>query len=314
VKAPRWLTNNIGLKATSLALTMALYGVVVAGRTYEREVAFTPVLENVPPGFVVATELPEVLVRLQATPRGFAALGDPERRTIRIPVAGRDQREVRLSEADIPLPRGVSVLSMQPERLAVRLDRVVRRSLPVRAAVRGTPAPGYDVLATRSTPSTVLATGPESFFSNVTALETEPIDVEGAREPVTARVGLSAGRSVLTTAPDVVEVRVSIDSRHESASFKEVPVEVIGPMLRAGRVEPRTVTVRLRGPKALIEEIVAGELAATVDAAEFADRGPGRYVASPTVINLPPEVEVQSVAPRTVRLTLDGPPSTPPAP
>src|SRR2546430_11238861 len=72
---------------------------------------------------------------------------DERRVRFALDLASAAPGEVRIElNADMirpPLPRRLKVVRIEPGRVKVRLERVVRRTLPVRPELAGLPPPGY---------------------------------------------------------------------------------------------------------------------------------------------------------------------------
>lgn len=304
MKLPGWLAENFRLKVFAFLLTLLVYGVVVSGRSYERDLYFTVAVDGIPEDQVVVSELPEVRVRLAATRGGFSGLGDASRRVIRVPLPPAGKRQIHLSDSDLPLPRGVKALSMTPESFNLRLEKLVTRNLPVRAEAKGTPGGGHQVLSVRAIPEKVQVRAPQSVFAALSTLNTEPVNVDGRDEDFSTRVRIEADLPFVSLSPDAVDVSVDLGSEAGSRLLSKVSVQLLGPRADRVTLNRNSLQVKLRGPRAVVEKLAPDDLFATVDLMALPSQLPGTYAVVPQVNNLPAEVEVQSVWPETLRLTL----------
>jgi YbbR domain-containing protein len=93
-----------------------------------------------------------------------------------------------ISDSDIPLPPEVEVVSVEPTTISLELEQRLTRNLPIRPTVEGSPAEGFVLGDVRAVPAQISVQGPESRLTDVTAVATSPISVEGATGPVEASV------------------------------------------------------------------------------------------------------------------------------
>ena len=85
---------------------------------------------------------------------------------------------------EVRAPFGVEVTQVLPATLGIDLERSTRRTVPVKPALDGEPAPGYVVGRVSSEPATVDIVGPETRVKQITDATTEPVSVTGARTRV----------------------------------------------------------------------------------------------------------------------------------
>lgn len=304
MRLPRWLSDNFRLKLFAFILTTLVYGIVVAGRTYERELSFTVAVDGLAEDQVLVREAPEIRVRLVATPGGFSGLGDASRRVIHLTLPASGKGQFRLSDADLPLPRGVKALSISPESFDLRVEKVVTKTLPVRAESKGTPAAGHQVTSLRPIPDKIQVRGPQSVFASLSSVTTEAIDVDGREEDFSVRARFTTEIPFVVLPSDSINVAVGIDGAVGSRTLSKVAIELLGPHADRATLERKSLQVRLRGPRAVLDELDASSLFATIDLLALPSQLPGTYAVTPKLLNLPDEVEVQRLSPETLKLTL----------
>lgn len=175
-------------------------------------------------------------------------------------------------------------------------------SVDVDAVLVGSPAPGYAVLRIACNPSRVQVRPVPGGVIDFDHVVTEPVDISGLTSDVRVRVALAVPSGVASVNPSQVEVVVEIEA---SRSLGGLPVTVrnLAPGLVA-TVSPGTVDLVVRGPRALTERLVPGDVVAWVDAA-------GRTVGQSTVrVNVAfPEwaegrLEASMVSPAEVTLVI----------
>jgi hypothetical protein len=121
------LRANAGTKLVSLALALALWGLLAGEQRAEVTLAAPLELRELPAGLVLAGEAPaRVTLRLRGPRSLVAALGPSE---VAVVVAGAGlapgEQLLALRPEDARVPRGVEVLAVTPDR--VRLVLGARR-------------------------------------------------------------------------------------------------------------------------------------------------------------------------------------------
>lgn len=304
MRLPGWFTENFRLKIFALILTTLVYGIVMAGRTYERELSFSVAIDGIGADKVLVSQPPEIRVRLAATPGGFSGLGDASRRVIHLTLPASGKGHFGLSDADLPLPRGVQALSISPASFDLRIENLVTKTLPVRVESKGSPATGHQVTSLRPIPDKIQVRGPQSVFASLSHVTAEAIDVEGRDEDFSARARFTTEMPFVVLPSDGVDVAIGIESTVGSRTLPKVAVQLLGPRSERASLDRKSLQVRLRGPRAVLDELDAAALFATVDLLALPSQLPGTYAVTPRLLNLPEEVEVQRLSPETLKLTL----------
>lgn len=207
------LTENGLIKLLSLAFALVLWFFVMGERKVE--VGFTLPLElkNVPQGMVVVNEVPsQVEVRLSG-PRTLLMNLSP--RDVSISVDLVDLKPGLTSfkrlEERLNIPSGLKVTRLSPAFIDVKLERVLKRPVPVRVAMRGRPAQGYRVEGVRVVPAEVVVEGAEGELRSISEVVTEPVDVEGATGDFNVSIPVNyRGKFTAMKGEQGVEVRVTV--------------------------------------------------------------------------------------------------------
>lgn len=195
------------------------------------------------------------------------------------------ETEVRLAAVD-PQGEPLPELRVEPDQVTVTVpieQRLGFRELPVRVALQGRPARGYQLTEISVDPPTVTLTGDPRRLEEIGSyISTEPIDLSGARGELIAEVPLVLPAGVaLVGSPTMVEVRLQVEPILSTQVFQQVPVVVEG--LRPGmiaRLSPETVDLILRGPLPYVENLRPDELRIWIDVGAL-ERG--TYTLTPTV-------------------------------
>jgi YbbR domain-containing protein len=208
---------------------------------------------------------------------------------------------IALDVSDQPIPE----VDLRPRRIIVDVEVEARgRSVPVLVQTFGSPAPGFETVDRVVNPSTVLLDGPEEVLNDLVSVVTEPISIEGATQPVSARVGLASlppEVRLVEPADGQVTVVVQVRQRGVTQTLPDQPVTVtdLGPGL-AAQVEPASISVVIFAAEDQLTAMRAGAVQVTTSVAE---RGPGTYEL-PLSVAVPPGVQWIRTEPEQVLVTI----------
>ena len=161
-------------------------------RISERQLDASLTLLNVPAEMVVTSEVPRVLLlRLRGPLTRLRSL-DPAQIGVVVDLsgAGEGEHEFAVETRDVAVPDEVQVVAVSPPQVPLRLERVIRRPLPVRARVVGEPATGFAVGEIEVSPATVRVVGPRLQLEALRAAVTDSVSVEGAEGPIETMVAV----------------------------------------------------------------------------------------------------------------------------
>ncbi|MGI9253867.1 MAG: CdaR family protein, partial [Thermomicrobiales bacterium] len=200
-----------------------------------------------------------------------------------------------------PIPE----VDLRPRRIIVDVQVEARgRSVPVLVQTFGSPSPGFETVDRVVNPSTVLLDGPEDVLNDLVSVVTEPISIEGATAPVSARVGLaSLPPEVRLVEPADGQVTVVVQVRQRGVTQtlpdQKVTVNDLQPGLTA-TVEPGSISVVIFAAEDQLTAMRAGaiQVSTTVDGL-----GPGRYEL-PLSVAVPPGVQWIRTEPQVVQVTI----------
>jgi YbbR domain-containing protein len=203
--------SNIGLKALALIIAVGLW--LAGHRDTERAIEVPVEFRNIQPDLMVMDNRVDYVVLRVMGPRTLVSTLDAEEMKLSLDLNGAKPGSLSypLSADYFNIPRGISVARITPPVIHLRLEPVVRRTLPVSVRLTGKPAPGYRIAHTTVQPETVSVEGPAEDVRRLTAIETLPVDIEQSRGGTKRRVRLSAEGKPLSIVPDQVEVSIAIE-------------------------------------------------------------------------------------------------------
>jgi YbbR domain-containing protein len=304
------LQRNRALKILSLILAFFLwFSINVTERDAERIVELPVSVRRLAPGLVVTNLPAKPIVFTLRGPRTILDGVDERKLRASLDLSAAAPGEARLElNADMirpELPRRLKVIRVEPARLKMRIERLVRRRLPVRADLAGMPALGYTVAESSVTPNQVEVAGPASKVDELKEITTETVDLRGLSETMHRDTLLSWAGDFVSFTPEHVVVTVTVEEVMVSREFKRLEVQILNASGTPVRVTPTHVDLTVRGPQRVLHNYRVVDGAVTVDAAGLL---PGVHRVR-TRIDLPPALEITRRQPETLTLTVgDGGP------
>jgi YbbR domain-containing protein len=207
-----------------------------------------------------------------------------------------------LDAAGQPIPE-VAVL---PSRVATTVEVERRgRSVPVLVQTVGNPEQGYESVGSVANPATVLLDGPDEVLANILSVVTTPVNIDGATETVSTRVGLEdlpPDVRVVNPADGSVVAVVQIRPRGVTQLLSDLPVQVNAvPEGFTASVEPDRLGVVVFASEETMANLSGEEIAASVSAEGL---GAGRHQVRPSV-TVPPEVQWLRTDPEVIVVTIE---------
>lgn len=98
-------------------------------------------------------------------------------------------RTIQLTPQNIAvdLPAGVKIDEIQPNTIAVKLEKIDEYDVTIRAETEGDLAEGYEIYSSQVVPEKVRVRGPQSFVKSLNFVSTEKIDITGRQSDFTVQ-------------------------------------------------------------------------------------------------------------------------------
>jgi YbbR domain-containing protein len=262
------LMANWLLKLLALGLAFAIW-VAVTGESRVFHDVDVPLEIGLRDDCVLSGKSPTTIsVRLRGAESTVRRLTSPVRLSAFVDLRGAapGQRKILVDAGAIQgFPPDIEVVMVTPDRLDLKIERRMRKSVPVVPSVVGRPASGYTVYGTEAVPDVVEVEGPESDMASLRHLRTDPIHVDGKVRGFTTVVGaVPDGASVRVVDPKPVEVRVLLDVTPAKREFDDITVLFTGQRYYSAAV-PSRVQVVVSGPPGLVTRIRRDQVRAIVD-------------------------------------------------
>jgi YbbR domain-containing protein len=163
--------------------------------------------------------------------------------------------QITPENVNIELPVGFKLEEVQPTRIAVQLEKIVERDVPVKADTEGILADDFEIYNTVIAPPTVRVRGPESFVRPLDSISTEKINVESKQGDFTAQ---QVSLNVVSPKVRLVDTTVVDVFFHIAEKRVEKPFTVA---VKTEKGERRAF-FKLFGPRSIVENLRAEDLRA----------------------------------------------------
>lgn len=160
----------------------------------------------------------------------------------------------------VVLPNGVKFVKVEPSKVALKVEKVVEKEVPVKVETEGNLAEGFELFGTNVFPPKVRVRGAESFVKSFDSASTEKINIEGLKDNYFARqIGLNVVNPRITLIDTLVDVQFKIgEKRIEKPFLISVKTENTTKKVAFSLLGGRSIIEKLR-PEELKVEIIKGD-------------------------------------------------------
>ena len=197
-------------------------------------------------------------------------------------------------------------LTVIPSTVQVHIpveQRVGYKDAAVKALISGNVASGYWVSDISVDPATVTLVGAPNALNQLGGfVETEALEVTGAKENIVKRVRLKLPEGVSVLNASDVMLRVAVEPVLSGLTVRR-PVLISETCNLPSSVSPDTVEVILSGPLPILQTLKNDDVQIVVDAPRCAV---GTYQAELRAVNVPDKIKVESIVPATAEVDVQG--------
>jgi len=303
--------ENLRVKLVVGALATLFWFAVVTENFYEYAVDIPIVAVNVPPGKIIADDLP-VNARVRFEGKGRALLSLLFSRDARVVLDlsnVRRRQAFALQRQMVHSPRGGIELTplhiLYPDTVWVRLASSLEKPVRVSAAVQITTVAGYTVVyPLRLEPDSITVFGPEEIAQTIDSVKTEYKEFFDIQQNISAPL-------LLQPFPESQHVELSADRVQFHAdvqklievTLQEIPVQVQNAPknLRVTPV-PSTLSLTVEGGEKLLLDLKKEDIVAFIDYARLRDT---TTIGHPAHIRAPDGVRYRDVKPALFKLIIE---------
>lgn len=250
-----WLMKLVALVIT-LALWLGVSGLRAPITTRLNDIVLQPRISN----SLEITNSPVTEVALVVTgDRRKIDQIKPENLIVSLDLTSFDpgDRIVQLTpeNVNVELPTGVRLDEIQPNKIAVKLETVAEREIPVKAEIEGSVGDGFEIYSEAVAPAKVRVRGPSSYIKSLDFVPTEPINLENRESDLAAQqVPLNLSNPKATVLDTAVNVFFRIGEKRAERLFV-VPVTIAAETDAVNPKASKKATVVLFGARSIIENI-----------------------------------------------------------
>lgn len=209
------LVSNLLPKA-ALLLGVCVFWVLITTRQGQITTVTAPIrLHGVPDNVVLLRTMPEdVTIQIKAM-SSLAPQPSKLDLTAEIDASGVTEgiSALRVNHSDITTPAGMIITSVSPATIRVSVEKKMRKSVPVKAALKGRLAAGLAVICE---PGSVDIEGPASQVSQITRVTTEDIDASQLKSGKEYLKNIRVPEKQVTVLRDTpIIVKLSVRNKHK---------------------------------------------------------------------------------------------------
>ena len=201
-------------------------------------------------------------------------------------------------------------IGITPETVHVNIPVIQQggfRDVAVKVVVQGQVASGYRLENISVFPPviTVFASDPELVNALPGVVETQPLDLNDAKEDISTRLALVLDPKITIVGSQSVQVQVGISPIQTSITLLNQPINILGLSEGlAAQASPQTVDVIISGPLPTLDALTQQDIIVSVDVTGLAL---GTYQLAPKVEVLVGNVLVESILPSTIEVVISIP-------
>ncbi len=271
----RAIFSDLPFKILALVIAVFLWFIAVLDRSYVTSITVPVVLGRIETKKIISdfeTHLADVTFEGKGKDLLDLHLHQPEfRLTVSEGRAGIHQ--LKLKPADLKLPRNLTVRSIAPEYVKLKLNEVRTRRVKVKVPLKGQPPKGFTI--TRIRPgSNVQLTGPKEDIGLFATVFTESLNLGKVRQTDTLQLRVVPPEEEgFSTKPESVPVVVTVE-KEEARIFLGIPVKTIAPKSLRVRVKPTEAQIAVAGPSVLLNKLKPTDITARI---KISGLKPGHY-------------------------------------
>jgi len=154
----------------------------------------------------------------------------------------------------IKLPGGISIINVTPSFLTVKVEKEIKKDLPVIVSFSGKPTSGFFTYAVTK-PSSVMLKGPENILGPIEKIFTKPVDVNGMSESFKKEIALDLPECLdIISFSGIILAEVFIEEQIEAREFKNIPVKGKDSTYTFS-ITPPTIDIEVKGPVNVLEKL-----------------------------------------------------------
>jgi len=213
---------------------------------------------------------------------------------------------VALKPENFREPLGVRISGVDPNEIALNLQRRMSRDVPVRVTFSNRLSPDYKSSLSSCIPSTVRITGPEQLVHDLKSVSTRPIPLSENITEGFEYVAVLDAPNGTAISPEKVTCQVDVEKNYEQRTFQSLPVLLLtqsgGKPYRTEFPGPARVEVTVRGLAGSVAALTPAEVRPYLDISHI-DK-PGIYEISTGCYVKGDGLDVKEIRPALIKIKI----------
>ncbi len=237
----------------------------------------------------VSVEIPSNEIQ-KAHPSLFQAIIDLEDAT-----AGDQTFDLNRNIIKVQDTINVNITQISPSSMDLVLEGIIEKHVPIVPVFVGEVARGYVREKVTMEPGFVTIKGPKSVIEKIVQLETKAINIDGADSHMEFQVQLSLAKGITVIEPkqEWYIAKIRIGSEPVDMRFLKMPIGLVN-QTYVTRINPKTFSVLLRGPRSLMDNLTKKDILAIID---LEGLKPGNYKIDAPTLRIRPEIQIKKIWP-----------------
>lgn len=139
--------------------------------------------------------------------------------------------EINVSELGVNFPFGVELVRVEPNRLAVQLEKALKKNIPVKVVTSGEVPSDHKLASSSVEPGSVAVSGPGSLVKNVKQIETVPVDLGALTGSGSVSALLASPDERLRLGRREVRYHYVIHPTRANMVLKDIPIKFLSSRL-----------------------------------------------------------------------------------
>ncbi len=294
------------MKLISLLFAIFLWYFVSSEDRVDMNVQIPVEIVNLPRDLIISNQYKNMLDVTVSGPRGLIRkISQGLSRSIDLSKATPGNTVIANETDSLVVPRGISVLRINPTHLTLVLDRLIKKELPVKAITQGKLPEEYELAAISIAPARLEVAGPQNILGRETALQTTSIDLADLTQSTSKQVALDLRPEVAELIGDpMVTVKIDIKDKMIEKEVNRIDITPTGLLEnQSAKLAPSRLSIKTLMPMALAKKQnkkLDDLFPATVN---LEGLPAGTYEVKP-MVKPPPEVTIQEISPEIVTVEI----------
>lgn len=294
------------MKLISLVFAIFLWYFVSSEDRVDMNVQVPVEIVNLPRDLIISNQYKNTLDVTVSGPRGLIRkISQGISRSIDLS-KGTPGNTVIANEPDsITVPRGITVLRINPTHISLNIDRLINKDLPLKAVTQGKLPEEYELVGITLKPERLAVAGPQDILGRETGIHTTPIDLSDVTHSASKEVGLDLRPEVAELIGDpMVLANVEIKDKLVEKDINKIEITTTGALPeQTAKLLPSRLAIKVLLPMALVKK--HGKKLDELFTATINLEGLplGSHDIKP-MVKAPPEVTIQEITPETVTVEI----------